>query len=100
MTLTQLKQILSERSLHPNKKLGQNFLYDPNMVARILRSIEVAKEDTVVEVGSGMGALTEGLLKRAGKVWGIEIDKGFAQFLKDQFEEFPHFHLVHMDILK
>ena len=100
MNLTQLKQILSERGLHPNKKLGQNFLYDPNMIARILRSIDVSKEERVVEVGPGMGALTEGLLEQAGEAWGIELDRGFSEYLKERFHDFSSFHLVHEDILK
>lgn len=100
MTLGQLKLILSERKLRPNKRLGQNFLYDPNMIARILRSINAAKEETIVEVGPGMGALTEGLLGSAKDVWGVELDKGFSEYLKERFSGFPNFHLVHEDILK
>lgn len=100
MTLGQLKLILSQRRLRPNKKLGQNFLYDPNMIARILRSIAVSREETVVEVGPGPGALTEGLLQSAGEVWGVELDKGFSEYLKERFSDLRNFHLVHGDILR
>ena len=100
MTLGQLKLILSQRRLRPNKKLGQNFLYDPNMIARILRSIAVSREETVVEVGPGLGALTEGLLQSAGQVWGVELDKGFSEYLKERFSDLRNFHLVHGDILR
>lgn len=100
MTLGQLKLILSERKLRPNKKLGQNFLYDPNMIARILRSINAAKEETIIEVGPGMGALTEGLLGSAKDVWGVELDKGFSEYLKERFSGSQDFHLVHGDILR
>ncbi len=100
MTLGQLKLILYERKLRPNKKLGQNFLYDPNMIERVLRSINAAKEETIIEVGPGMGALTEGLLGSAKDVWGVELDKGFSEYLKERFSDSPNFHLVHEDILR
>lgn len=99
MTLTQIKRVLSQRELHANKRLGQNLLYDPNMIRRILDQISIARKGKVVEVGPGLGALTEGLLGKSAEVWGIEIDRGFAQFLGDRFKDQPHFHLVHGDIL-
>ena len=100
MTLTQLRYWFGQYHIHPNKRLGQNFLYDPNMIQRIHRGMMISKDSSVIEVGPGAGALTEGLAQRAGEVWAIEIDKGLVKMLQDRLGGVTHLHCIHADILK
>lgn len=67
-------------------ELGQHFLFDRRIIGRICDYAELVEKDTVLEVGCGRGNLTEELLKRAGKVYGIEIDRNLVSFLKKKFE--------------
>lgn len=66
--------LLREHGVHPKKFLGQNFLLDPNFLEAIVRDAGVDADDGVVEIGSGLGHLTDRLTERAGHVWAFEID--------------------------
>lgn len=70
---------------HPSKSLGQNFLVDANMRDLILDAAEVGKTDKVIEVGPGLGVMTEGLLTRARSVLAIELDSRLARHLQERF---------------
>lgn len=82
MTLRETKQILSENGLRLTKSLGQNFLHDANQLRRILAAAELSKSDRVLEVGPGLGPLTELLLAAAGEVLAIEKDRRLADLLR------------------
>ncbi len=69
-----ISALLRERGLRPKRRLGQNFLADGNFLEAIIREAAVSRADTVVEVGSGPGNLTERLAARAGRVWAFEVD--------------------------
>lgn len=69
----------------PRKRFGQNFLADPHYVARIIDSIAPAPGDNLVEIGPGLGALTGGLIERAGRIAAIEIDRDLAARLRERF---------------
>lgn len=86
--------------LSPNKKLGQNFLCDTGTVGKILGAAGVAVTDTVLEIGPGLGALTGGLLERAGSVTAVEIDAGFVRYLSDRFSGNGKLRLIHGDFIK
>lgn len=86
--------------LSPNKKLGQNFLCDAGTVGKILGAVGVGKTDVVLEIGPGLGALTGGLLERAGSVTAVEIDSGFVRFLSDRFAGNGNLRIVHGDFIK
>jgi len=80
-------RILDEYSLRLKKNLGQNFLVDTNVLKKIVSYAGIGQDDIVLEVGSGIGSLTEILLKEAGKIICIEIDKGIARAFSDIFTD-------------
>ena len=67
------------------KRFGQNFLADPHYVARILEAVAPARGDNVVEIGPGLGALTDALVERAGRIAAIEIDRDLAARLRERY---------------
>ncbi|MBA4349565.1 MAG: 16S rRNA (adenine(1518)-N(6)/adenine(1519)-N(6))-dimethyltransferase [Thermodesulfovibrio sp.] len=84
----------------PKKYLGQNFLFDPSILRRIIDVSGVTHNDTVVEIGPGHGRLTKMLAEAAGKVIAIELDSELFKKLKDELKEFNNIELVHGDVLK
>ncbi|MGD9692121.1 MAG: 16S rRNA (adenine(1518)-N(6)/adenine(1519)-N(6))-dimethyltransferase RsmA [Phycisphaerales bacterium] len=86
-TLTQLRELLESRSLAPRKSLGQNFLIDANLAAKLLDASSASNGDLVLEVGPGAGALTEDLLARGCTVIACELDRGMCELLTDRFPE-------------
>jgi 16S rRNA (adenine1518-N6/adenine1519-N6)-dimethyltransferase len=96
MKLSEMKKILVERELRLTKSLGQNFMHDANQLRRIVRAADLKKSDKVLEVGPGLGPLTELLLEQAGQVLAIEKDIRLVVILR---ERFPVLHLIHGDAL-
>lgn len=92
-------QILRKYNISANKKLGQNFLIDENIVDGIIEKAEVGKQDLVIEIGPGLGTLTEKLLENAGKVICIELDERMIKILKDRFSN-EKLEIINDDILK
>ncbi len=82
------------------KKLGQNFLQDEALLDSILSSARIQKDDTVLEIGSGSGILTEKLAVTAGRVIALEIDPKLCSFLKDRFRNYENVTILEQDILK
>lgn len=74
----EIRALAEELDVTPTKKLGQNFVHDPNTVRRIVQTAEVTADDHVVEIGPGLGSLTLELLDKAGKVTVVEIDERLA----------------------
>jgi len=99
VNVAEIKALLAEHGLRPHKSLGQNFLVDPIHLERIAEAADLDRNDLVLEVGPGLGALTEYLVARAGQVVAVELDAGFAAILRQRFAGVPNFHLVHADIL-
>ena len=85
--------------LRPRKSLGQHFLTDRHILRRIVNAAKLAADDTVVEVGAGLGVLTGQLLRRAGKVIAVEVDEGLCAHLRQRFEGSSNLSLVCDDIL-
>ena len=83
----------------PRKRLGQHFLSNPRILARIADALELAPGETVVEVGPGRGALTEQLRSRAGRVIAIELDRVLAERLRQRYAGDPQVHIVEGDVL-
>jgi 16S rRNA (adenine1518-N6/adenine1519-N6)-dimethyltransferase len=81
----------------PKKRLGQNFLIDPNILRKIARVIDPQKGDYIVEIGPGKGALTKHLLESGAGIHAIELDPELFAFLKDEFADYSNFHLYHED---
>lgn len=99
MTLSQMKQILAEGGIQLTKSLGQNFLHDSNQLRRIVNLAELTPGDRVLEVGPGLGPLTELLLAEAGEVLAIEKDRRLVEVLKQRFGASRNVCLVQDDAL-
>lgn len=95
-----VKEILERFDLAPNKALGQNFLCDNNIVEKIAEASTVTKDDVVLEIGPGLGALTYQLAKRAKKVVAVEIDSGLMRTLAYTLSDCDNVEVVHGDFLK
>jgi 16S rRNA (adenine1518-N6/adenine1519-N6)-dimethyltransferase len=91
--------VLVGAGLKAKKRLGQNFLIDETVRDRIIQAAEIAPTDTVVEVGPGMGVLTEELAELAGRVVAVELDENLAVRLKRKLAGAANVEIVHEDIL-
>ena len=89
-----------DRLPRPKKRLGQHFLTDPRLLGRIADTLEATRDDTVIEIGPGRGALTEQLLQRAGRVIAIELDRELAPMLAERWKHEPRFQMVEGDVLE
>lgn len=90
---------MSERLPRPKKRLGQHFLTDSRLLARIADALGATSNDTVLEIGPGRGALTTHLLQRAGQVIAIELDRELAPMLAEKLKDEPRFRMVEGDVL-
>ncbi|MCI9441598.1 MAG: 16S rRNA (adenine(1518)-N(6)/adenine(1519)-N(6))-dimethyltransferase RsmA [Ruminococcus sp.] len=82
------------------KKFGQNFLIDTHVLDKIIRSAEITKEDLVLEIGPGIGTMTQYLACAAGKVIAVEVDKALLPILKDTLDGYENVQIINNDILK
>lgn len=82
------------------KKFGQNFLIDPHVLHKIMGAAGVTKEDCVLEIGPGIGTMTQYLAAQARHVVAVEIDKNLIPILEDTLKEFPNVTIINEDILK
>ena len=96
---TQIKEVMDKFNIAPNKKFGQNFLLDNNVLNKIANSCNLDKTKSVLEVGPGMGALTDRLCTRAKNVVSIEIDRGMIPVLNYTLGEYDNFDFVNGDVL-
>ncbi len=94
------KTLLQKAGLKARKRLGQHFLVDKRVLASIVRAAELSPEDTVIEVGPGLGILTLELVKRAKNVIAVELDTRLAELLRQHLRSFPNLKVVEADILK
>jgi 16S rRNA (adenine1518-N6/adenine1519-N6)-dimethyltransferase len=99
MKLTEMKQILASGQIQLTKSLGQNFLHDGNQLRRIVDAAELTKADKVLEIGPGLGPLTELLVERTGEVLAIEKDRRLVDFLLQKFAGVEHLKILHDDAL-
>lgn len=97
---TKTEQILKKYGFSIRKKYGQNFLIDPNILNKIVDTAEVGKDDIVLEVGPGLGTLTQYLASRARRVIAVEIDSHLIPILEETLADFPNAEVIHEDILK
>jgi 16S rRNA (adenine1518-N6/adenine1519-N6)-dimethyltransferase len=85
MTLTEMRSLLVKRDIQLTRSLGQNFLHDGNQLRRIVDAAEIRPTDKILEIGPGLGPLTELLLEKAGEVLAIEMDARLVDFLCERF---------------
>jgi 16S rRNA (adenine1518-N6/adenine1519-N6)-dimethyltransferase len=82
------------------KRYGQNFLIDPHVLEKIISAAEIEADDCILEIGPGIGTMTQYLAKRAGKVIAVEIDKNLIPILHDTLSEYKNVSIINGDILK
>lgn len=99
-TPSRTNEILDQYGLSAKKSLGQNFIMEPQILSDMLDVANVTAKSSVLEIGPGIGALTEALLSRARDVLAIELDQRMLPVLEGELGQEPHFHLVHGDVLK
>ncbi len=100
MVPNEVKQLIRQYDLKPNKLLGQIFLVDEKVLEKILAAAGLSKNDNVLEVGPGLGVLTEKLAELAGQVIAVEKDKKLIEILKKQFLKVKNVEIIQGDILK
>ena len=93
-------EILKKYAFVLKKRFGQNFLIDPHVLDKILQAARIGKEDLVLEIGPGIGTLTQHLACAAGRVIAVEIDPALIPILKDTLQAYPNTEIIHSDILK
>lgn len=93
-------EILKKYNFVFQKKYGQNFLIDTNVLDKIIRAADIGKDDFVLEIGPGIGTLTQYLCENAGKVAAVEIDDMLIPILNDTLKEYDNVEIIHNDILK
>lgn len=94
-----INKTLNENNLSAKKKFGQNFLTDQNILTQIVNAAELDKETAVIEIGPGLGSLTERLCEEAGFVLCYEIDKDLIELLKNNLSNYNNYEVVNADIL-
>lgn len=99
-TAGETKKLINRHNFKIKKKLGQNFIIDPNIISGIAERAELTKEDIVVEIGPGMGSLTQKLAEHAGQVLAIELDQTLIPILRENFKDTENLTIVHGDALK
>jgi 16S rRNA (adenine1518-N6/adenine1519-N6)-dimethyltransferase len=94
------KEIIKLYGIKPRKKLGQSFLLDENIIRNIAAVANISSEDIVVEMGAGIGVLTEKIAQRARKVIAVELDRDLAGLLKEKLGQYNNIEIHCSDILK
>lgn len=93
-------EILQKYEFHLEKKYGQNFLIDTNILRKIMGAAQVTKEDSVLEIGPGIGTLAQYLAEAAGRVVAVEIDKDLIPILEETLAPYDNITILNADILK
>lgn len=93
-------EVLKKYQFVFQKKYGQNFLIDPHVLEKIIRAANITKEDFVVEIGPGIGTMTQYLAKEAREVAAIEIDQALIPILEDTLSGYRNVTVIHADVLK
>ena len=96
----QIKLICQAYGITPKKSKGQNFLINESVIDKIINAAKLTSNDTALEVGPGLGILTEELIKKSKKVISIELDKKLFDFLKVKFVDVKNLNLINEDVLK
>jgi len=99
-TKQQIRELLDSAGVRPNKRFGQNFLIDLNLMRLLIDTANIQNNDVVLEVGSGTGSLTSGIAEKAGYCVSVEIDAVLANIAKGQLADKPNVGIIAADALK
>lgn len=100
LSIKNIKFILAKHNAKPSKGMGQNFLVDRPTLNKIIAVAELTKEDVILEVGPGLGTLTQELAKRVKKVIAVEKDAKMIEMLKENLKDYKNIEIIKGDILK
>jgi len=100
MNYRDVQLTLNRLNLKPKKHLGQNFLIDENISRKIITTSEITSKDIILEIGPGLGALTESIVKKVKKIYAIEIDPKLSKYLSEKFSVYNNIEIINDDILK
>ena len=100
MKLSEIRNILREEDIQLTRSLGQNFLHDQHQLRKIVALAKLDPDDKILEVGPGLGPLTDPLLQAAGHVTAIEKDRRLVELLEQRFANRENFNLQHADALR
>ena len=92
--------VLNKYQFTFQKKFGQNFLIDTHVLDKIIRAADITKDDFVLEIGPGIGTMTQYLAEAAGEVCAVEIDKNLIPILQDTLKDYDNVTVINNDILK
>ncbi|MGZ3580308.1 MAG: 16S rRNA (adenine(1518)-N(6)/adenine(1519)-N(6))-dimethyltransferase RsmA, partial [Syntrophales bacterium] len=95
-----VREILTDHGIRPRKRLGQCFLEDRNAINKIIRISNIQEGDIVVEIGAGVGLMTESIAKVAGKVIALDIDPKMIAILRQRMAPYRHVDIVEVDVLE
>lgn len=99
-TKQQIQQLLAEAGAFPNRRLGQHFLIDLNLMRLLIETAQIEASDVVLEVGCGTGSLTEALAQQAGKVIAVELDRMLCTITKNQLAKTENVEIINTDVLE
>ncbi len=97
---TVIRKLLGEKNIKLTRRLGQHFLIDGNLLSIMVKTADLQPGDVILEVGAGIGTLTEELVKVAGEVYAVEMDERLFAILRDYFGERTNLTLIHGDAMK
>ena len=100
MNKSEVLLILKQLGIRPKKELGQNFLINKNTVSKIILESSIKKTQSILEIGPGLGALTEDLVKKSDQIYAYEIDPVLFTYLSNKFSNYENLKLYNEDILK
>ena len=98
--MTTVREILTDHGIRPLKRLGQSFLEDRNSINKIIRISNIQEDDIIVEIGAGVGLMTEAIAKQARKVIALDIDPRMVGILKKRMAPYRHVDIVQADVLE
>ena len=93
-------QFLREHGISAKKRFGQNFLIDKRVLERIIEGAKITKDDLVLEIGPGIGTLTQALCEAAGRVVAVEIDKDMIPILEENLSYYDNYEIINDDVLR
>ncbi|MHA2035328.1 MAG: 16S rRNA (adenine(1518)-N(6)/adenine(1519)-N(6))-dimethyltransferase RsmA [Promethearchaeota archaeon] len=100
MNYKEVQLTLNRLNLKPKKHLGQNFLIDKNIAQKIITLSEITREDVILEIGAGLGALTEFIVEEVKKIFAVEIDPTLSRHLSEVFSIYDNIEVINGDILE
>jgi 16S rRNA (adenine1518-N6/adenine1519-N6)-dimethyltransferase len=98
--MTTVREILKDHGIRPLKRLGQSFLEDKNAINKIIIISNIEEDDIVVEIGAGVGLMTESIAKRSRKVIALDIDPKMVGILRERMAPYHHVDILHADVLE